>query len=364
MSSAFGALLADPRMVSFEITAASLALGSQHVISSRRRRFMIFSDDVSRRRLLTLGAATAGVGLTGLLPRGASAQSYPTRPIRWICYQPAGGSADLTTRAFQPFLDKHGLKTQIDYVTGGSGNIARTQAYTARGDGYTLLTETNPATVLNEVVAGAAYKVREFEPILGWSIDGHHIATKKDGEIKTLADIARIGRQRTLSAATISRGSSSHLQLLLMQEAMGIQMNIVHFTGSAQAYPQAMGGNVDLAIGSISSGARVRDRLHIVGVFRGVGEAAAPDVPTMKSAGFDVIEVNQVWYVTAPPKTPADRISKLKDIFSAAYDDAEFAPMQKRAGFEVLEKVSAEQIRAANATAYTLAEKYKDQLQG
>src|SRR5262245_61281000 len=116
---------------------------------------MMFSNDMSRRRLLTLGAATAGAGLAGLLPQRASAQAYPTLTIRWVCCQPAGGSAVLTTRAFQPFLDKHGLKTQIDYVTGGSGNIARTQAFTARGDGYTLLTETNPATVLNEVVAGA-----------------------------------------------------------------------------------------------------------------------------------------------------------------------------------------------------------------
>jgi tripartite-type tricarboxylate transporter receptor subunit TctC len=103
--------------------------------------------------------------------------------------------------------------------------------------------------------------------------------------------------------------------------------------------------------------------LHLVGVFRPGGEPAATDVPTMKSAGFDVQDVNQVWYVTAPPKTPDDRIAKLKSVFSQAYDEPEFAAAQKRAGFEVLEKLTAEQLKKLNATAITLATKYKGPLQ-
>ncbi len=313
---------------------------------------------ISRRGFLGASAAgLAGVALSG----PALGQSFPTRPIRWICYQAAGGSMDLTMRAYIPSLEKQGIRIQIEYVTGGSGNPARTQVFNAPPDGYLIGLDTAPGAVLNEVVAGAAFKALQFSPIFGWAVDGWQICTRKDGPIKTAADLVTISKTRPVTAASIGRGSTSHLQLLVLAETLGIRMNIVHFSGSAQAYPQAIGGNVDIAIGGPGSAARARDSLHIVGVIRDK-EPALPDVSSFKTQGFNVPEINQTWYVSTAPKVPADRMARLTDAFSKAYDDPEFVAAQKKIGFVTLEKLLPADILKINQAAFALAEKYKDQL--
>src|SRR3712207_4184946 len=129
---------------------------------------------VARRHFLAGSAASL---ITVASARRTQAQSYPTRPVRWICYQAAGGSMDLTLRAYQPILEKRGIRTQIEYVTGGSGSIARTQTFTAPPDGYTIMMDTAPGSVMGEVVLGAAYKALSFQPIFGWSIEGWQFCT-------------------------------------------------------------------------------------------------------------------------------------------------------------------------------------------
>jgi tripartite-type tricarboxylate transporter receptor subunit TctC len=320
------------------------------------------TNPVNRRDFIAGAAAGSAALATGA---GAIAQTtFPSRPIRWICYQAAGGSMDLTMRAYLPFLEKHGVRAQLDFVLGGAGNPARTQVFTAPPDGYVMSMDAAPAAALGEVVAGAAYKTTEFNPVFGWSVEGWQLCTRKDGPIKTLADMVKQAKERTLTVASIGRGSTSHLQLLVMQESLGIKFNIVHFTGSAQAYPQAIGGNVDVAIGGPGSGSRARDRLHIFGVFRDKGEPALADVPTLKASGFNVPEMNQTWYTMTSPKVPADRLARLTDAFVKGYNDPEFKAAQEKAGFAAIEPLMPDVLRKIEADALALANKYKDELKG
>jgi len=324
---------------------------------------MTIKTELNRRSFLgTVAAGAAGAAVT-LAGGPAFAQgTFPSRPIRWVCYQAAGGSMDLTMRACVPLLEKYGIKTQLDYVTGGSGNPARTQVFTNPDGGYAMVMEAAPAAVLGEVVAGAAYKALDFNPIMGWSVEGWQLCTAKDGPIRTVADLVKACKERTVTAASIGRGSTSHLQLLVMQEALGVNFNIVHFSGSAQAYPQAIGGNVDFAIGGPGSGSRARDRLHIFAVVREEGEAALPDVQTMAAQGFPCPAINQTWYTAAGPGVPEDRLKVLVDAFSKAFDDPDFAVEQEKAGFVALQKVMPDELQAIEQQAFELANKYKEQL--
>lgn len=314
----------------------------------------------NRRQVLAgLGSAAMVAGLG----RPSLAQSFPTRPVRWICYQAAGGSMDVTMRAYMPFLEKYGVRTQLDYVQGGSGNIARTEVYNARPDGYTIMMEAAPGPVFGEVVTGAPYRALAFEPVFGWSVEGWQLCTSPDGDIKTMADLVRLAGERRLVAASIGRGSTSHLQLLVLQEALGIEFNIVHFTGTGEAYPQVIGRNVDFGIGGPGSGSRARDRLHIFAVFRATGEPALPDVPTLPSMGFtNVPEINQTWYATATPGVPADRLEILTEAFRQGYEDPDFAEAQARAGMVSLVPLMPDEIRASLQAAFDLANQYKDVL--
>ena len=80
---------------------------------------------------LALGAAAAGgLGVPGVSVRAQ--EVFPSREVNWIIYQAPGGSIDTTARIIQPYLEKNGVKTSLDYVLGAGGRVARTKLYTAR----------------------------------------------------------------------------------------------------------------------------------------------------------------------------------------------------------------------------------------
>lgn len=310
------------------------------------------------RRTLIKGAAAAG-----LVRSPARAQGrFPARPVKWICFQAAGGSMDLTMRALQPALATAGVKTQLAYVEGGAGNIARTQLYASPPDGYMLVMDANPAEVLGELVPGSAFKSAAFEPVYGWSIEGYHLCVKKGSPIRNFADLLALSKQRPVRVASIGRRSSSHLQLLILQKKTGIKLDLVHFNGSAQAYPQVIGGNVDAAIGGPASGLLAADQLQFILVFRPGGEPAMPNVVPLKAQGYDVPDVDQVWYTYAAPKVPESRLARLEAVFAAVLHRPDVVEAERKAGYPALTLLSRADLRAIRERSYNLVDEYKSDL--
>jgi tripartite-type tricarboxylate transporter receptor subunit TctC len=313
----------------------------------------------TRRSLLkgALGSAFAVPAFSAL-----GQPSFPSRPIKWICFQAAGGSMDLTMRALQPALQKQGVKTDLSYVEGGAGNIARTQLYNSAPDGYTLVMDANPAEVLGEFVPGSTFKSSEFEPVYGWDVDGYLLVVKKGSPIHTFKDLFELSKKRPVTVASIGRGSSSHLQLLILQKATGIRMNLVHFNGSGQSYPEVIGGNVDASIGGPASALQSSDQLQFICVFRPGGEPALPGVQSLKAQGYDVQDIDQTWYTYAAPKTPEDRLNRLEDAFAKALRTPEAVEAQKRAGFPVLTLLSRAELKKIRERSFKLASAYRAEL--
>src|ERR1700745_3242483 len=98
---------------------------------------------INRRGFLrNLGSPAIGVA-GSRRPLGSTAlaqERFPAREINWIIYQAPGGSIDTTARIIQPYLEKNGVKTNLDYVLGAGGRVARTELHTARPDAYFMLT--------------------------------------------------------------------------------------------------------------------------------------------------------------------------------------------------------------------------------
>ena len=79
-----------------------------------------------------LGAAAAG-SIAQLTPSALAQEKFPARDINWIIYQAPGGSIDTTARIIQPYLEKHGVKTSLDYVLGARAAASRAASYTPSG---------------------------------------------------------------------------------------------------------------------------------------------------------------------------------------------------------------------------------------
>ena len=293
------------------------------------------SSKINRRGfLLNAGKAALGVsaaGTIGELGRSAAAQEkFPVRDVNWLIYQAPGGSIDTTARVIQPYLEKQGVKTSLEYVLGAGGRVARTKLFTARPDGYMMMTESAPGGAIDEVIGRASYKASDFTPVYGWSVISWQLCVNKDSPIRTFQQFVDECKKRRVVVGTIGRSGSSHIQLAALQKELNIPFGLVHFEGSGKAYPAVMGGHVDVAISGPASGSRMRDSLHFLGVTGREREKALPDVPTLKEQGFAVTPIDQIWYAMVTPKVPEDRIAILSNAFAKAFEDKTlFEQMQK-----------------------------------
>jgi tripartite-type tricarboxylate transporter receptor subunit TctC len=282
-----------------------------------------------------LGATAAG----GLGPWASSAtaeEKFPARDINWIIYQAPGGSIDTTARIIQPYLERNGVKTNLEYVLGAGGAI-------------------------DEVIGRAGYKASEFIPIFGWSVVSWQLCVKKDSPIQTFQQFADECKKRRVVVGTIGRSGSSHIQLAALQKELNLPFGMVHFEGSGKAYPAVLGGHVDAAISGPGSGSRMRDSLHFLAVTGEEREKALPDVPTLKELGFAVTPIDQIWYAMATPKVPDDRIAVLSSAFAKAFEDKMLWEQMQKAG-EYLKLLTGRQAGDMVRKQAEVIEKYKDLL--
>ena len=310
-------------------------------------------------RLLLCFMVVGFVGMYSIVAHGAD---FPTREINWIIFQSPGGSIDVTSRLIQPYLKAQGIETRFEYIKGATGRIARAKLYTAKPDGYTIMTESSPSGALGEIVYKGAYKLLEFEPLFGWNVVGWQLCVDKNSPIRTIKDLVALSKKRPIKAASIGRGGVSHLQLVLFKNILNIPMNIVHFSGSSKAYPQLWGGHIDVACSGPGSGSRNKDKLHFLTVFNDKGELALPGVPTLKSQGYEVPSMNQTWYTMTSPKVPADRVKRLADAFEKAFADDKLMAAQKKAGIKAVTRLPRNEMIKRVKLGYESALKYKDQL--
>jgi tripartite-type tricarboxylate transporter receptor subunit TctC len=308
------------------------------------------------------GAALGAAGIMGPFGSSARAQEkFPAREVNWIIYQAPGGSIDTTARIIQPYLEKHGIKTSLEYVLGAGGRVARSKLFTARPDGYLMMTESAPGGAIDEVIGRAGYKASEFIPIYGWSVVSWQLCVKKDSPIQTFQQFVDECKKRRVVVGTIGRSGSSHIQLAALQKELNLPFGLVHFEGSGKAYPAVMGGHVDVAISGPGSGSRMRDSLHFLAVTGAEREKALPDVPTLTELGFKVTPIDQIWYAMSTPKVPDDRIALLASAFAKAFEDKMLWEQMQKAG-EYLKLLTRPQIEAMVAKQAEVIEKYKELL--
>lgn len=288
---------------------------------------------MDRRTFLARAGSALGATGTSALSAPAIAQEYfPARDVTWLIYQAPGGSIDTTARIIQPYLERAGVKTTLDYALGAGGRVARNKLFTARPDGYMMMTESAPGAAIDEISGRARYKALDFPPIFGWSLIGWQICVKKGSPIRTFKDLIEDCKKRRVVIGTIGRGASSHIQIAAIQKDLNLEFGLAHFEGSGKAYPAVLGGHVDAAISGPASGSRMGDSLHFLCVTGDHREPALPNVPTLKEQGYNVTPVDQLWYAMATPKVPNDRIEVLIKAFEKAFKDEMLQEQMKKAG--------------------------------
>ncbi len=275
---------------------------------------------VSRRTVLA-----AGLLLPATL-RAATADSYPSRPMRLVVGFAPGGAVDLVARAVAEEMGRGLGQTMIvDNRTGASGNIASSEVVRAVPDGYTLMLGNSPQLVMNSFLFPnlAFDPARDFVPI-GQAATVRFIAVvSTQSAAKDLPAFAAMTRQRPGTYGSSGNGSVQHLGTELFKAASGAVMTHVPYRGSAPMITDVLAARLDFAIDAESAVAPYvkAGTLRALATMATTRAPNLPDVPTIGEAGYGDIVVEGWQGMFAPARTPPDVLAKLGAGLKQALDN-------------------------------------------
>lgn len=280
----------------------------------------------------------------------AMAQDFPTKPVRIIVPYGPGG-VDLQVRAMAPTLSRIlGQQVVIENREGGGAIIGTNAVKNATPDGYTILfTGTSALAVVPHMRKNAGYTADDFSPLGNATGTALLIAVRADAPYKSLQELVAYARANPgkINMGSAGPGTTTHMAGEAFQLAAGIEFTHVPYKGIGAAMQALVAGNSDIGFGipttmvphAKSGKARI---LASMGPQR---SEFAPDVPTLKEAGYDVVEVTRFGFF-APARTPPAVQEKLVEAVAQAARDPEFAAAMKKSSTSVLYLNPAE-LRAA-----------------
>jgi tripartite-type tricarboxylate transporter receptor subunit TctC len=254
--------------------------------------------------------------VAALVTTGASAQAYPTKPVRVVIPFPPGGTLDTLGRALaQKLSDQMGQQFVVENKPGGNGIIGADQVAKAPADGYTLLFNASTFVTAPMTMKQVPYTIEgDFTPIALVAKAPLSVAIAKDRpitDVKSLIAYAKANGDKTTFAVG-SIGSAGHLATELLKRAGGIQYTVVPYKGTAPAFQDLLGGRIDGFIDPILGSLNYykAGQLKVIAVTSATRTPNLPDVPTVAETipGFEAYSWYGLW---GPAKLPADIAARL-----------------------------------------------------
>jgi tripartite-type tricarboxylate transporter receptor subunit TctC len=253
-----------------------------------------------------------------------SAQTYPSKPIRFIVSFPPGGSSDLIVRAIAPRMsEKLGHPVVVENRAGAGGMIGVDAVAKAPADGYTLGLAAAGALSSNiHLYPTMPYQPeKDLAPISMLAMIPFFLVAhpSQAASLKELIETAR-AKPGALSYGHGGQGSTMHLAGELLNMMARIKVQAVPYKGSGPVSADVLGGQVPLGVVDVPSAiANVRaGKLRALAVTTKRRIVAAPEVPTFEEAGLPGYEAIGWFGAVAPANTPLDVITRLNSEIRAA----------------------------------------------
>ena len=276
-------------------------------------------------RAMALGRIIAALGLLAVC--GLAQAAFPDKPIKIVIGFPAGGPLDaharLMTDRLQALL---GQPVIVDYKAGAGGSIGAETVAKSLPDGYTLLLANTGTMAINPALySRLPYDtLKDFAPVARTAQQPLALLVNPNVPAKTLQEFIALARSRPgqLNYGSAGNGGISHLVPEMFKQATGTFIVHIPYRGSAPAFTDLMGGQVQFMAESIPQASQYakQGRVRALAVTSARRNPALPEVPTMAEAGVKDFEVVGFYGVLAPAGTPAEVLNKLSDAFRQALE--------------------------------------------
>lgn len=257
---------------------------------------------------------------------------FPTRPVTIVNPNAPGGFVDIVARGLAASMQRQ-LRQPVLVVNrpGANAAIGTLAVTNAAPDGYTLLLQ-SPALAavpaIDEIFQRApTYQLSHLVPIAQITADPAMLLVNPSLPVRSVKEFVALAKVRPADFLVSSSGTygTTHLPIAILEQAAGIKLRHVPYTGGAPAIAAVVGGHAtsvasapSVAMPHVKSG-----RVRAIANWGTARLAAFPDVPTFKESGID-IEFTLWTALFAPAKTPPSTLKILQDAVRAAAQDEEF----------------------------------------
>jgi tripartite-type tricarboxylate transporter receptor subunit TctC len=276
-----------------------------------------------RRQFLHLAASAVAFPAVS---RIASAQTYPTRPVRIIVGFAAGGTSDIVARVMGQWLSERlGQPFVIENRVGAASNIAAELVTRAAADGYTVLVFNVSAAINATLYEKLNFNfMRDIAPVAAIIRVPGVMVVHPSVPVKTVPEFITYAKAHpgNLSMASGGNGSPQHIYGELFKMMSGTNLVHVPYRGGAPALADALGGQVQVVFAPVPEAVEYikAGRLRPLAVTTITRVEALPDIPTLSDfmPGYDASS----WQgMGAPKNTPPELIAKLNAEINGALAD-------------------------------------------
>ena len=252
-----------------------------------------------------------------ILPAAATAQTYPTKPIRLIAPSSPGSGVDIVARFFGQKLSES-VKQQVvvDNRAGAGANLGAEIAAHAPRDGYTLFVGTPAHTINPALYTKLNYDIiKDFAPISTLTTGQYVLVVHPALAAKSVKDLVAMARAKPgqLNYASAGNGNATHLAGELFRSLAKIDIVHVPYKGTGPALTDLMGGqvqfmfsNLTAALPQIKSG-----KMRALAVTGPKRSGSVPELPTMSEAGVPGYAVTSWFALLAPNGVAPDILKRL-----------------------------------------------------
>lgn len=268
-------------------------------------------------RLASALAAAAAALLALFHASAATADDYPSKPVKLVVTFAPGGGADILARIVSDALaERLGQPVIIDNRAGANGNVGMEFVARAPADGYTLVFTTAGTWVVNPHLYKSSFDVtKDFKPVMQMTASPGILIVNPSFQAKTVQELIALAKAQPgkLDYGSAGIGGFGHVSAVMFSLMTGTQMTHVPYRGAGPAMAGLLAGEVQLlfndALASMSYiGARTVRPIAVTTLKRA---PFLPDLPTLDESGVKGFD-NASWTaMAAPAGTPDEVIARL-----------------------------------------------------
>jgi tripartite-type tricarboxylate transporter receptor subunit TctC len=281
----------------------------------------------------------AGAGLAvAMTVQPVLAQDYPTRPVEFIVPWAPGGGSDILMRIVANNIGQYlGAEMPVINIGGVGGTVGLAEAASRAADGYTI-SQIHEGLLTATAVGMTDLAWDDFEPIALMTASPQYLVAATDQPFDTFEGMVEYA-QANPNALTIgvTLGGVPHLHAAMIAEAFDIEWRYVGYEGTGERIRAVVGGNLDVAIGDISSSLQFAENGDLIFLASGTEERVAqtPDVPTFAELGAD-LDLLITRGIVMPKGAPEEAQATLEAALEQLSQNETFIQQINNSGADVL----------------------------